>query len=83
MYRAFAEVPDDVEIDARPFEYDALRLTEGKGDEARSLLVRVVSAVTYILLDEDGYANVYTFQGKEYVSARIVYDLGEIIESNV
>lgn len=83
VYRTFAEVPDDVEIDARPLEYDALRLTEGKGDEARSLLVRVVSAGTYILLDEDGYANVYTFQGKEYVAARIVYGLGEIIESNV
>nr|DAG47263.1 MAG TPA: hypothetical protein [Caudoviricetes sp.] len=83
VYRTFADVPDDVEIDARPLEYESLRLTEGRGDGARSLLVRVVSAGTYIVLDEDGYANIYTFQGKEYVTARIVYGLGEIIESNV
>ena len=83
VYKTYDDVPDEVEIDARPLKYDALRLIADDGN----ILVRIKDIKIYIVVEEDKdgntFALTYHYKGKEYVTTHIHYYLGEIIESNV
>lgn len=66
-----------------PVEYDTLTLLTGqyKGKRPR-LVVKVKSAKIELIYDEetDEFITLQDEKGEEYIAARIVYQLGEIIE---
>ena len=83
VYKTYADVPDDAEVDVRPLQYDALHLI---ADDIE-ITVSIKEIKIYIVTEEDEkgdtYARVYEYQGKEYVTTHIHYYLGDVIESKV
>ena len=55
VYKTYDDVPDEVEIDARPLKYDALRLIADDGN----ILVRIKDIKIYIVVEEDKDGNTF------------------------
>ncbi len=64
-----------------PKEYDVIRFYVGYQTDRPSALVKIESAIIEISEDEEGQLIVFEENGKEYVEAQVIYDLGEIIET--
>lgn len=80
-YPADAVIPDEVEIEAVPIKYDALKLLTGAYSGKRPyIIVEVKGAEVEIVEDEDGNEIVYEYNGEPYVVAHMNYQLGEILE---
>lgn len=78
------DIPDDVDVELKAIKYDALKLLTGAYSGKRPyIIVEVKDANPYIITDEEGSDVVYEYEGKEYLLAEIVYDLGEILEKHL
>lgn len=77
------DLPEEGDVDIEPIKYDAIRFYVGYNKDRDSALVAVTGATIEFFVDEDGNDVIYEYNGKEYVAAQIVYDLGEIIKTNV
>ena len=61
---------------ALPVPYDAIKFV----CEDRWALVKIRSAYTELLVDDEGEPIWYDYYGERYYAERVVYDLGEILE---
>lgn len=70
-----------------PIKYDALRLYMEKDPDGEFLLISVKNSYTAICSDEDGNPLILEEISKEigepYLEEIVVYELGEIIETNM
>lgn len=81
VYKADAAIPDEVEIEAVPIKYDALKLLTGEYSGKRPyIIIEVKGAEVEVAEDEDGNEIVYEYNGEPYVVARMNYQLGDILE---
>lgn len=81
VYTNANNIPEDVEVDAEPIQYDAIKFLTGEYKGTRpSMIVRVEKSELQLLEDEDGELIAYQENGEEYVAAQMCYSLGEIIE---
>ena len=73
------EEPGDISL--VPVHYDAIKFLTGayKGKRPYAI-VEVTNAVVELLCDEDGNDILYEYEGKEYIAAQMVYDLGKVLE---
>lgn len=74
---------DDFEFDVVPIEYDALRLFVGYNRDRDSMLVKVNGTVLETFVDENDEPIYYEHNGTEYIMSQIIYQLGEIIETDI
>lgn len=75
------EEPGDVDL--VPVKYDAIKFLTGAYSGKRPYaIVEVKAAHVEIFCDEEANDIVYEHNGKEYVAAQIVYDLGKVIEKS-
>lgn len=66
-----------------PKQYDAIRFFVGYKKDRASALVKVEGAKIELFVDDEGEFIELEQNGESYWAAQVVYDLGEIIESNV
>ena len=81
------ELPDESEeqgdIDVRPIKYDAIKFLTGAYTGKRPwALVEVKDAHVNLFCDENGNDIIYECDGKEYIAAQIVFDLGKVIDKS-
>ena len=81
-YEREEDIPKSaVEVGIEPRKYDAIKFLTGAYSGVRpSMLVEVLDAEVQIFTDDEDNDIVYEFEGKEYLTAQIVYQLGRIIE---
>lgn len=71
------------EVDLVPVKYDAIKFLTGAYTGKRPwALVEVKGAKIEIFCDEEGNDIVYEYNGKQYLAAQIVYDLGKVIDKS-
>lgn len=82
IYEREEDIPKSaVEVGIEPRKYDAIKFLTGAYSGVRpSMLVEVLDAEVQIFTDEEDNDIVYEFEGKPYLAAQIVYQLGRIIE---
>ena len=69
------------EVVLTPVRYDAIKFLTGAYTGKRPwALVEVKDANIELIADEDGNEIVYEYNGKEYLAAQIIYDLGKVLE---
>lgn len=66
-----------------PRQYDAIRFFVGYKKDRASALVKVEGARIELFVDDEGEFIELEQNGESYLASQVVYDLGEIIESNV
>ena len=81
------ELPDESEeqgdIDVRPIKYDAIKFLTGAYTGKRPwALVEVKDAHVNLFCDENGNDIIYECDGKEYIAAQIVFDLGKVMDKS-
>lgn len=81
-YEREEDIPESsVEVNIEPRKYDAIKFLTGAYSGVRpSMLVEVLGAEVQIFTDDDDNDIYYEFEGKEYLAAQIVYQLGKILE---
>lgn len=67
-----------------PVKYDAIKFLTGEYKGKRPYaIVEITDSAIELFQDEDGNDITYQYQGKEYIAAQIVYDLGNVIEKRI
>lgn len=78
------QIPPELPVEIVPVKYDAIKLFTGAYSGKRPfIVVEVKNAEPFILTDENDEDIVYEYNGKEYLAAKIVYELGNIIEKSI
>lgn len=75
QYKPSALPPEDVPLEERLIEYDAIQFYVGYNADRDSALVEVKDAVLDIYENET-----YEYKGEEYMLSVITYKLGKILE---
>ena len=71
------------DVDLIPVKYDAIKFLTGSYSGKRPYaIVEVKDAHIEILCDEEGNDIIYKYNGKEYLAAQVVYDLGKVIDKS-
>lgn len=69
------------ELGIKIIKYDAIKFLTGDYKGKRSYaVVEVLNGDIEIFTDENGNDIIYTYKGKEYYAAQMVYDLGKVLE---
>lgn len=63
-----------------PRRYDAIRFCVGYTKDRPTALIEVKDANIELFVDEKGNYIDYEINGKNYLAAQVVYDLGNVIE---
>ena len=66
-----------------PRKYDAIQFYVGYNKDRASALVEVKDAHIELFEDENHNLIEYEYKGETYLAARVVYDLGKVIDKNV
>jgi len=84
-YEREEDIPESaIDVIVEPRKYDAIKFLTGAYSGVRpSMLVEVLDAEVQILTDEEDNDIVYEFEGKEYLAAQIVYQLGKILQISI
>ena len=82
IYEKDTDIPEGVDTNTVPVEYDALKLFAGFNKD-NNILIEVKSAKIIILANDMNDVLEYEHKGSAYLIADIKYQLGNIIEKNI
>ena len=78
-----SEEDEPGEVNVVPVKYDAIKFLTGAYVGKRPwALVEVKGAQIEYFCDEEGNDIVYEYQGKEYIAAQIIFDLGKVLDKS-
>ena len=82
IYEREEDIPESaIDVIVEPRKYDAIKFLTGAYSGVRpSMLVELLHAEVQIFTDEEDNNIICEFEGKPYLAAQIVYQLGRIIE---
>ncbi len=80
---AEGEIAEDEQGNWLARKYDAIRFYVGYNKDRSSALVAIKSAKTQIFVDEQGEPIIYESNGGVYNQMQVVYNLGDVLESNI
>ena len=82
VYHRGEDIPEStIDVIVEPRKYDAIKFLTGAYSGVRpSMLVELLHAEVQIFTDEEDNNIICEFEGKPYLAAQIVYQLGRIIE---
>ena len=72
-------IADDGEEDVRPRKYDGLKLVNGYAADRAEVIIKYKDAEIEYIVDKDGNFIEYQENGETYLTAQMVYSLGEIV----
>ena len=79
-----SEDEEQGEVNLVPIKYDAIKFLTGEYKGKRPYaIVEVKNAMIELFCDEEGNDITYEYNGKTYIAAQIVYDLGKVLETEM
>ena len=70
---------EDGEEDVRPLKYDAIQFFNGYAKDRAEAVVKIEDAEIEYIIDEDGNYIEFEENGETFITAQMVYLLGEVI----